>query len=159
MLAKKIAEYPEKAIKNFELELKGSVDQDMEASKESSLNLMILEWMRDYSPKGSTKKIMTEILLGLHYQFKEFRRHPDYPEYDKVAFKELARTLDLQGKTCIIYIMDYHFFIALTYKQIQHLHGAFIEKTTHTEIRRLTCLLESNEKIIKNLESSQKTSG
>ena len=103
MLAKEIAKYPEKAIKHFKFELTGSTDiEASETEWEFLLNLMILNWKKDYSPKGSTKKIMTEILLGLHYQFKEYRRHPDYPEYDKVGFKQLARTLDLQGKRCII---------------------------------------------------------
>ena len=103
MLAREISKYPEKAIKNFEFELKGTTDTvALKGEWESSLILMILKWRKDYSPKGSTKKIMTEILLGLHYQFKELRRHPDYPEYENVGFKELARTLDLQGKTCII---------------------------------------------------------
>ena len=111
MLAKKIAKYPEKAIKNFELELKGTTDQvTLKRDWETLLIQLILKWKEDYSPKGSTKKVMTEILLKLHYQFKELRHHPDYPEYDKVGFKELARTLDLQGKTCIIY-----FIIILSY--------------------------------------------
>ena len=103
MLAKEIAKYPEKAIKNFEFELKGTTDTvALEGECESLLIQLILQWKKDYFPKGSTKKVMTEILLKLHYQFKELRHHPDYPEYDKVGFKELARTLDLQGKTCII---------------------------------------------------------
>ena len=111
MLAKEIAKYPKKAIKYFEFELTGSINMmTSETELEFFLNLMILNWKKNYSTKGSTKKIMTEILLGLHYQFKEYRRHPDYPEYDKVGFKHLARTLDLQGKTCIIY-----FIIILSY--------------------------------------------
>ena len=106
MLAKKIAKYPEKAIKNFELELKDTTDQvTLKGDWESLLIQLILKWKEEYIPKGSTKMVMTEILLKLHYQFKELRRHPDYPEYDKVGFKELARTLDLQGKTCIKYFI------------------------------------------------------
>ena len=103
MLAKKIAKYPEKAIKNFEVELKRTTDTvALKEESKFSLVQLILKWKEDYFPKGSTKKVMTEILLRLHYQFKGLRCHPDYPEYDKVGFKELARTLDLQGKTCII---------------------------------------------------------
>ena len=103
MLAKEIANYPEKAIKNFEFELKDTTDTvALKDESKSSLIQLILKWKEDYFPNGSTKKVMTEILLRLHYQFKELRHHPEYPEYDKVGFKELARTLDLQGKTCII---------------------------------------------------------
>ena len=95
MLVTQIATYPNDAIVAFKNELECPI-HPLPLPKDSSkwwcvLMTVITKWMVEHPHKESTKKSMATILVKLHEQFKS--------KHDETRFKELARKLDLQGKT------------------------------------------------------------